>query len=249
MTDLHTCLIPAAGVGIRARPYTKALPKAMLKVNGKPILQHTIENLRDQLDVTTCVVIIGYCGDVIQNHFGDGKTLGVNIRYVVNEQVEKGLAWSIFLGRKLVEDTFLVLLGDEIYNNSNHGDLNNQSMDGALATCGLIATNDEDLIRQNYTLQCSGNRITRLFEKPDRIDEKIMGTGTFVLSSDIFPLIRRFYKTAKEHGEVYVDFISMLDGLCRQGHLIKGFFLEGEYVNINDISALHKANDLFKDEL
>ncbi len=240
-----TCLIPAAGAGIRARPKTDVVPKALLKVGGKPILQHSIELVRDQLGIRSIIIVIGHLGQSIKDYFGNGDWLNVTLCYVDNQDLEKGLTWSIYLGKNFVEDFFLVLLGDEFYRNTNHSRLNEFTFAGTLATCGAIQTNDEELIRQNYTIEYVGERISRLIEKPQKVTNNLMGTGTFLLSPEIFPMIAERYKKIR-HGSV--DFIELLDDLCRKGYRINAFMLQGDYVNINNAAALERANTLMKRE-
>ncbi len=239
---MRICLIPAAGFGLRARPLTRALPKAMLMVGDKPVLQHTIEMIRDQLGITSFIVITGYLSEVVENYFGGGEAMGVNITYVLNTNVEKGLAWSIYLGKDYIDNNFLVVLGDEYYLNSNHYDLQNYHMDGVLAVCGVVAASNEKVIRQNYTLDYTGNKINSLVEKPENIVENTMGTGTFVLSPGIFRFIERRYQSPGDRITSHIDFVSLLDTLCQQGYTLEAFQLSCEYVNINDLEALDRAN-------
>lgn len=237
------CLIPAAGAGLRARPTTELLPKAMLEVAGKPILQHTIELVRDQLGVESILVVTGYKGEIIRSFFGTGQRFNVTIQYEDNQELDKGLPWSIYAGRKTLKDPFLVLLGDEFYYNSNHAQLRTIDMSGIMAVCGLLKTESPEKICQNYSVQLSGDTITGLLEKPKNPKTPIMGVGTFLLSPDIFPLIGDHYQTSISP----IDFISFLDTLCQTGHRILPCMLQGEYVNVNDIKSLELANQIAAD--
>ena len=233
-------MIPAAGEGLRARPHTTLLPKAMLEVGGRPILQNTIELVRDQLSITKFIIISGHLRDKIQKYFGTGDNLGVSIRYIENDSIEKGLAWSIYLARTYLKNQFLVILGDEYYRNSNHSILSSASFENCLAMCGVIKSEDVKQIQQNYTIDAHGEQIQRIYEKPKVITNNIMGTGTFVLSEDIFSHIAYEYRQAPQ----YIDFMHLLDKLCRKGHVIKKVLLSGDYVNINDVASLERANRL-----
>src|SRR5207253_1845785 len=74
-------VILAAGRGTRMRELTNDLPKPMLEVRGKPVLQHIIEGLRDA-GVRKLLIIVGYHADAVQNFFGDGSRYNVDIQYV-----------------------------------------------------------------------------------------------------------------------------------------------------------------------
>ncbi len=235
-----TCLIPAAGAGLRARPSTENLPKAMLRVAGKPILQHTIEMVRDQLDITKFRLVIGYKGEAIQNYFKDGKENGVTLDYIVNHELEKGLTWSIYCGRQGLTSPFLVILGDEYYQNTDHYRFKEITEADTLAVCGTMVPLNKEQIQQNYTVELQENNIQRLIEKPGKVVNNIMGVGTFLLSPEIFPLISQHYKNTNKP----IDFISFLDSQCQNGSKLISHKLKGKYVNVNSASALELANRL-----
>jgi len=230
-------LIPAAGKGVRARPYTNMIPKGMLEVNGRPNLERNICLMRDSLKITEIYIVVGYLGHIIKDYFKDGSHLGVILRYIENKNLEKGLAWSIFLSRQFICGHFCIILSDECYINSNHFELLDFPYQNALATCTVIHVDDARLIRRNYAVAIDGERIVDLTEKPEEIKNDILGCGSFILSPDIFPKLARAFDRA-ENG--YVEFITFLGRLC-QKHPVLFFELKGEYVNINDRDSLNLA--------
>lgn len=231
-------LIPAAGRGERAYPYTKAIPKCMLEIDGTPNLLKTIYIMRDDLGIKDIFIVIGYLGEFIQNYFGDGHSYGVNITYIQNNALEKGLAYSIFLARKYISDYFCVMLADEYYMNSNHCELLLFPYRESLSTCAVMHVDDRELIKRNYSVETEKNRITRLIEKPSIIKNDILGCGTFILSPVIFQFLEQAFVQANME---YVEFITFLDDLCRQGQKVLYFNLKGTYVNINDRDSLQFA--------
>ena len=106
----NTVVIMAGGKGLRLRPLTEETPKPLLIVGGKPILQHIIENLRDEgfLDV---VLAINYLGEQIESFFQDGSDFGVNIRYVREGQA-LGTAGALSLLPEPVRSPLVVMNGD-----------------------------------------------------------------------------------------------------------------------------------------
>lgn len=234
-----SCLIPAAGVGLRARPETQVTPKALLQVGGKSIIQHNIDLVRNQLGITTFSIVIGHLGYMIQEHLGDGSRQGVTIEYIQNDAIHRGLAWSIYLGNK-IKTPFLVVLGDEYYRGSNHHRLDNYGSNDDLAVCGIIYELSSNLIRQNYSVRLQAGRIISIQEKPRRVMHPFMGTGTFILSPEIFAKMAPYF----EDNHRRVDFLPILDDLCRAGCSIVPFMLTGEYVNINNQEALKRARHL-----
>lgn len=78
-------VIMAGGEGLRLRPLTEATPKPLLNVGGKPILQHIVENLRDE-GFLNIVIAVNYLAEQIRDYFGDGSNLGVSIRYLEEDR-------------------------------------------------------------------------------------------------------------------------------------------------------------------
>ncbi|MGI5100371.1 HAD-IIIA family hydrolase [Treponema vincentii] len=105
-------IILAGGKGTRIASIRSDIPKPMIELCGKPILQYQIENLRS-FGLTDITLVIGYLGDVIKNYFGSGSQFGVNISYFV-EPEPLGTAGALFKMSGLTED-FLLLCGDIIF--------------------------------------------------------------------------------------------------------------------------------------
>ena len=72
-------LIPAAGRGVRAYPYTENTPKCMLRLAGRPILEHNIRRLVSQLGVSKLYIVLGDHASTVVNHFARGEDYGVEI--------------------------------------------------------------------------------------------------------------------------------------------------------------------------
>jgi len=231
-------LIPAAGKGVRAHPYTERVPKGMLDINGIPNLQRVISIMRDDMGIKDIYIVIGYNGELIKKYFENGSKYGVSITYIKNNELEKGLSYSILLAREHIKDYFCVMLSDECYINSNHSDLSSFPYRESLATCTIMRVDDRDLIQRNYSVVINGKRIIKLIEKPKRIINDILGCGTFIFSPDIFKEIESaFVRNNME----YVEFITFIDELCQNGENISYFRLTGTYVNINDRDSLNLA--------
>lgn len=104
-------VIMAGGKGTRIASIADDVPKPMIKICGKPILEHQIENLK-VCGLTDIILVIGYLGEKIQEYFGDGSRFGVNIEYFVEDH-PLGTAGALFKMPQLTED-FLLLCGDVI---------------------------------------------------------------------------------------------------------------------------------------
>lgn len=101
----------AGGKGTRIASIKSDIPKPMIEICGKPILEYQIDNLR-RCGLTEIILVIGYLGHVIKNYFGDGDRFGVNISYFVEDH-PLGTAGALFKMPQLTED-FLLMCGDVI---------------------------------------------------------------------------------------------------------------------------------------
>ena len=106
-------VILAGGLGTRLRPYTLFLPKPMLPLGDRPIIEHIIRWLKGK-GVREFVVSIGYMGRVIEDYFGDGSSLGVSMKYVRSDR-PMGTAGQLKLVEDLIDGTFICVYGDSIF--------------------------------------------------------------------------------------------------------------------------------------
>ena len=107
-------LILAGGLGKRLRARLGDLPKPMIPIGGKPLLEHQVELAR-QYGFTDIIIFACYRADLIQGHFGSGSGWGINISYVV-EPEPLGTAGAVLAGFDQLDEHFLVLYGDTMVN-------------------------------------------------------------------------------------------------------------------------------------
>ena len=106
-------VIMAGGKGTRIASIAQDIPKPMIPIEGKPILEHEIESLKEQ-GFKDIIITVSHLGNVIMDYFGNGKKFGVNIEYFV-EETPLGNAGALFkLKEKLTKD-FLLLNGDVMF--------------------------------------------------------------------------------------------------------------------------------------
>ncbi len=104
-------VILAAGHGTRMEELTHAVPKPMLDLEGKPLLEYKFEALPDDIDEV--VVVVGYLGNVIQGYFGS-RYKEKNITYVEQKEMN-GTAGALWQAQSVLHDRFLVMMGDDLY--------------------------------------------------------------------------------------------------------------------------------------
>ena len=153
-------VIMAGGRGTRISSVASDIPKPMIRISGKPVLEHEIECLRDQ-GFTDIIITVSHLGHIIMNYFGDGSSFGVNIEYYV-EQTPLGNAGALFkLKNKLTSD-FLLLNADSIFDIDFGRFVSYHKKCGGLATLfthpnshpydsGLIVTDSQGTVTQWLT--------------------------------------------------------------------------------------------------
>lgn len=111
--NIMQAVIMAGGKGTRIASVVSDIPKPMIEICGKPILLHQIECLREQ-GITDIILVIGHIGYVIKGYFQDGQKYGVSIRYI-EEKEPLGTAGALYYLKDIIEDDFLLLNGDIIF--------------------------------------------------------------------------------------------------------------------------------------
>ncbi len=104
-------VILAGGLGTRLRPTTETIPKAMVPVLGRPFIDHELELLKAG-GVDDFVICVGHLGELIEEHLGDGRHLGVKVRYSHDGPKLLGPAGALKRAENLLEDSFFVTYGD-----------------------------------------------------------------------------------------------------------------------------------------
>ncbi len=234
-------IIPAAGSGVRARPYSYEVHKGLFEIDGQSNLERTISIMRDDLGISEIVIILGYMGEEIKATFGDGKEMGVSISYIENVHLDRGWAWSVILAKHLLAGRYAcVMLSDEFYLNTNISDIIESDYADQMVTVAIKQEDDPKVIKKNFAVEKSGDRIVRLIENPITVQNDILGVATFILDPEVFNLLEKAF----DDGAPSIDFVNFVDGLIRDGHSVKAFELTGEYINLNDVPSLEAANDM-----
>ena len=236
-------VIAAAGKGRRIHPRSSSVPKVMLEIAGKPLLVRNVELLRDTLGVREIHIVIGYLGDQIRAFFGDGSGFGVRIHFIENPDVDAGLGTALLVLEPHVRESFVLVLGDELYLETNHARLHDTA-EGYTAVCAVHETDDLELIRKNYAVEMADGRITGLVEKPETMPNRYLGCGTYLFSPDIFRDARETPRSARTGR---LELTDIIDHAARRGAPVLPFVLTGHYLNVNSIEDLNVANFLARE--
>jgi len=234
-------VIPAAGSGVRARPYTYEIHKGLFPIDGRTNIDRTIGIMRDDLGITEIIIVVGYMADAVRAEFGDGSGLGVRINYVENHHLDRGWAWSVLLAKPYLAGRHAcIMLSDEFYLNANFKAFAANVTKEPIATITVKTTDDPELIKKNFAVERNGDQIVRLIENPSRVNNNILGMASFVVAPELLDLLDRAY----EKGRSTIEFVNFIDELIAEGHTVRAFDLTGQYINLNDVASLEAATDL-----
>jgi NDP-sugar pyrophosphorylase family protein len=180
-------MLLAAGQGIRLRPLTNTVPKSMIPIGGKPILEHNIEWLC-RYGITELAINLYYLPHVIQDYFGDGSRWGVKITYSL-EPRKLGTAGGVKRFANFFDETFLVWYGDNLSTCDLSRLLDFHRAKEGLATIAIYQR--EDVTQSGIIGLDDQERITRFQEKPkiDQIFSHWVNAGIYILNLDVLEFI------------------------------------------------------------
>jgi mannose-1-phosphate guanylyltransferase len=228
----QTAVVLSGGEGIRLRPITKDLPKALVKVGGKPLLQWVVEWLKANR-IRNIVMGVAYLKEHIIDYFGDGTRFGVDIRYSVHT-VEGGTGegFRIAMARHVDEDTFFALNGDQITNIRLSSMLGRHANSGALATIAVVHPRlPFGLVDVDWHDNCRG-----FLEKPV-LKDRFISTGVYVFN-------RAIAEYLPKRGDIER---ATFPKLSRQRRLA-AYKHPGSFITVNSLRELEEAEEALKEK-
>ena len=108
-------LIIAAGRGERLKPFTNGIPKPLLPLSGRPLIERIILAVREA-NIRDIIIVKGYLGEKIESFLGDGSRYNVRIEYAENRRWHLGNGVSVYEARDLIDENFVLLMADHIFN-------------------------------------------------------------------------------------------------------------------------------------
>ncbi|MGI8401534.1 MAG: nucleotidyltransferase family protein [Gemmatimonadaceae bacterium] len=215
----------AGGRGTRLAPMTETIPKPMLPVAGRPILERLILHLMSQ-GIRNFYVSISYLGHVVEEHFGDGSSLGCRIEYL-RESVPLGTGGCLALIPEPLDDPLIVVNGD-LVTQCDVGQLLDFHADGGFAaTLGVRPHAVE--VPYGVVHACDG-RLVGLAEKPSY--QILINAGVYVISPDTIKLVPR----NEEH-----PITDLFESCLQHGFPVGVFTLEQEWVDVGRHEDLRRA--------
>ncbi len=219
-------VIMAGGLGTRLSPLTRDIPKPMLKVGAKPILETIIEQLKSY-GYRNIVLCLNYKAEVIENYFRDGSDFGVYIKYI-KEEKRLGTGGAIRLARQYLDRDFFVVNGD-ILTKLNFDQLMQYHLKNENAI--TIGTKKYELQIPYGVVDIRDETVKRLNEKP-RLN--------FFISGGIYCLAPETVDSIPENE--YFDITSLINMYLEKNHKIGSFPITEYWMDIGQMEDYNQAN-------
>lgn len=177
-------IIMAGGEGTRLRPLTCNIPKPMMPIMDKPVMEYAVELLKRN-GITEIGVTLQYLPDEITGYFGDGKDFGVNMRYFI-EETPLGTAGSVKNAEAFLDDTFIVISGDALTDIDLSKAIAYHKKKQSIAT--LVLKEVPVPLEFGVVVTDNNGKVTGFLEKPSwsEVFSDKVNTGIYILEPEIF---------------------------------------------------------------
>ncbi len=218
------------GAGVYFDSEKKSLPKAMVKIAGKPLLEQTLQRLKTA-KLNEIYISIGEGGESIEEYFGDGSQMGLHITYIHQDKNNTGTAQPLLEAKEHLKSSFLLLYGD-VLSDLDFGEFVEFHKNQKSAACTMALTSTETVDMWGLA-RLQGNRIVQFEEKPQnpKTFSKLINAGIYMVEPEIFSIISP--KAVKLESDVFPR-------LAEEGRLY-GYAYEGLWLDITGSAAYKQA--------
>ena len=180
-------VIMAGGFGTRLRPLTANIPKPMVPMAGKPVMEYIIDLLKDH-NINDILAILYFQSDQIESYFGDGGRFGVNMSYV-RAEADFGTAGSVKNAQEFLKERFIIISGDVLTDFDLSAAIEFHKKRKADAT--IVLTRVENPLSYGIVITNRNGRITRFLEKPGwgQVFSDTVNTGIYILEPEVLDLV------------------------------------------------------------
>ena len=233
---IKEAVILAAGRGTRMRELTAELPKPMIEVRGRPVLQYIVEGLRDA-GIAELLIIVGYRGAAVRDAFGDGSRLNIAIRYVT-QTVQDGTGRVVDLARDFTGDrAFILAYGDILIDPANYKRV--VDLPGDVEAL-LTVTRGEDVSKGGAVFVNDEMELVDLREKPKPGEPASpwYNAGIYAFRPSIFDFTAKLKPSPRGEYEL----TDAIRNLAQSGKRVKALELTGDWADVRDPEVLAKLN-------
>jgi len=233
-------VIMAGGFGTRLRPLTSSLPKPMVPVGGKPLMQHVVERLAHH-ELKRQVGLLFFQPSEISGYFGDGSRFGVSIKYR-RAEADYGTAGSVKNAEDLLDDRFIIISGDVLTDFDLGRAIRFHEERGALVT--MVLTRLSNPLAYGVVITDDRGRVAEFLEKPSwgEVISDTVNTGIYIVEKEVI---------AQLPERTFVDFSqNLFPRLLEQQAPLYGYVAEGYWRDIGNPDEYMQAHaDIFADRV
>lgn len=204
-------VIMAGGKGTRIASVNSSVPKPMIPINGKPILEYTVDMLKQQ-GCTEIIMVVGHLGEIIREYFGDGSAWNVSVSYIV-EDTPLGTAGALYYLKDVIHDDFLLINGDVIFDVNIERFYESHQKNGCVAT--ILTHPNSHPYDSGVIIAKEDGRVTKWLTKEEEREwyRNRVNAGIHLFSPRIFEkftklekldLDRDILKQLIQEGELYI---------------------------------------------
>jgi len=237
-------VILAAGKGTRMGALTRDIPKPMIRVLGKPVVEHIMRRMM-AAGVTDFVLVTRYLADKIAGYFGDGGRLGARIEYV--DQIDKyGTGAALLCAKELARgEPVMMTYADVITSSPTYAQAIRifRKKGGA----GVVTLNwVDDPCTGGAVLVDGDGRITRFIEKPPagEVPSNWNCSGIFVFAPVIFGYLERLRPSWRGEYEL----ADAMNAMIADGLALHPSYLKGDWLDVGSAAALEVAENMLRPE-
>ena len=183
---INTAVILTGGMGNRLKPLTDKIPKSLLPIQGKPVVEHVILNMK-KYGVTNVILSIGYRAEQIQKYFKDGSQLGVDITYAI-ETTPLGTGGAIKQAARGIDKPFILAWGNNLMNLDLASMYKTYLRDAPQVTMALIPREN---VENFGVAKLEENKIVQFVEKTTRKEapSNLINAGTFIIDPECLKML------------------------------------------------------------
>ena len=219
------------GLGTRLRPLTNDIPKPMLKVGNKPIVETIVEGFK-QYGYTNFIFSVNYKKEIIQNYFKTGEDFGITIDYV-EERKRMGTAGALSLIKNRPTEPFFVMNGD-LLTQVNFDQLMQFHIEQD--TIATMCVREYEYQIPYGVIETIGTNLKGIHEKP--VHRSFVNAGIYVLSPEVFDYIPY---------ETFYDMPTLFERLIEAGKKTSAFPIHEYWLDIGQVDDFQRANENYKE--
>ena len=213
-------VILAGGLGTRLQPYTFFIPKPMLPLGNKPLLEYIIEWLRNSGDIDEIVVCVSYLHRTIEDYFEDGARFGVKIEYARSER-PLATAGQLKTAEKLLDGPFACVYGDSVYEFNLRRMIKEHKKSKAFVSMALLQYSTK--LKYGFIDVDRQKKVMAWREKPEI--SGLINIGCYIMEAD-------FLKIIPKSGSFGMD--DAVRKVLEQKKIVNGFKIDTGFIDIGD---------------